>query len=61
MAIKVSILQKYHMGDIIWLKDLLKQTLATGRHHGLLVSPTNSKGKADTGSFKLVPKDKRKV
>ncbi|CAD7686456.1 unnamed protein product [Nyctereutes procyonoides] len=35
--------------------------LSTGMHRGLLVRPTNSKAKGATGSFKLVPKHKRKV
>ncbi|KAF0878943.1 H1FOO protein, partial [Crocuta crocuta] len=33
----------------------------TGMHRGLLVRPTNSKARGATGSFKLVPKHKRKV
>jgi len=61
VATEVSILQKYHTWDIVWLKDLLKQILAMDMHHGLPVRPTNAKAKGATGSFKLIPKHKRQV
>ncbi|XP_004738751.1 histone H1.8 [Mustela putorius furo] len=60
-AIKLYILQKYPMADSLRFKHLLKQALATGMHRGLLIRPTNSKARGATGSFKLVPKHKRKV
>ncbi|XP_047564507.1 histone H1.8 [Lutra lutra] len=60
-AIKLYILQNYPMADSLRFKHLLKQALATGVHRGLLIRPTNSKARGATGSFKLVPKHKRKV
>lgn len=63
-AIKVSTLQKYHKGHIIWFKDLLKQTLAMDIYPSLLVRPTNAKAGGvggATASFRSVPKHKRKV
>ncbi|XP_076995673.1 LOW QUALITY PROTEIN: histone H1.8-like [Tamandua tetradactyla] len=59
--IKLFILQKYPMVDLIQLKYLLKQTLTKEIHRSLLVRPLNSKAKDTTGSFKLVPQRKRKT
>ncbi|XP_033615633.1 histone H1oo isoform X2 [Fukomys damarensis] len=59
-AIKLYILHKYPMVDIIRFKYLLKQALATGMRRGLLARPLNSKARGATGSFKLIPKHKKK-
>ncbi|XP_004871177.1 histone H1oo-like [Heterocephalus glaber] len=60
-AIKLCILHKYPTVDVIRFKYLLKQALATSVCHGLLTRPLNSKARGATGSFKLVPKLKRKT
>ncbi|KAK2091372.1 hypothetical protein P7K49_030656 [Saguinus oedipus] len=52
-AIKVYILQKYPMVDVLRFKYLLKQALATGLRRGLLARPLNSKARGATGSFKV--------
>ncbi|XP_010335480.3 histone H1.8 [Saimiri boliviensis] len=59
-AIKLYILQKYPMMDVLRFKYLLKQALATGIRRGLLARPLNSKARGATGSFKLVTKRKIK-
>ncbi|XP_036288266.1 histone H1.8 [Pipistrellus kuhlii] len=61
MAIKVYILQKYPTVDAIRLKFLLKRALDTGMQRGLLSRPINSRARGATGSFKLVPKQKKKT
>lgn len=61
MAIKLYILQKYPTVDAIWLKYLLKRALDTGMQRGLLIRPINSRARGATGSFKLVPKQKKKI
>ncbi|XP_060036215.1 histone H1.8-like isoform X1 [Erinaceus europaeus] len=60
-AIKVFILQKYPTVNTLRLPHLLRRALDTGLSRGLLARPPNSKARGATGSFKLVPKDKRKA
>ncbi|EDM02134.1 similar to oocyte-specific linker histone H1oo (predicted) [Rattus norvegicus] len=60
VAIKVYIQHKYPTVGTTRFKYLLKQALETGMRRGLLTRPANSKAKGATGSFKLVPKPKKK-
>lgn len=60
IAIKVYIQHKYPTAGTTRFKYLLKQALETGMRRGLLTRPANSKAKGATGSFKLVPKPKKK-
>ncbi|XP_051010556.1 histone H1.8 [Acomys russatus] len=60
VAIKVYIQQKYPTVDATRFKYLLKQALDTGMRRGLFTRPANSKARGATGSFKLVPKQKKK-
>ncbi|KAL0600812.1 Histone H1.8 [Plecturocebus cupreus] len=60
-AIKLYILLKYPTVDILRFKYLLKQVLASGMCHSLLIKPLNSKAREATGNFKLVPKHKSKI
>ncbi|XP_077649629.1 histone H1.8 [Urocitellus parryii] len=63
VAIKVYIQSKYPTAaaDAGRFKYLLKQALDTGMRKGLLTRPVNSRARGATGSFKLVPKYKKKV
>uniref|UniRef100_A0A8C5ZC27 Histone H1.8 n=1 Tax=Marmota marmota marmota TaxID=9994 RepID=A0A8C5ZC27_MARMA len=62
VAIKVYIQSKYPTAaDAGRFKYLLKQALDTGMRRGLLTRPVNSRARGATGSFKLVPKYKKKV
>uniref|UniRef100_A0A8D2DE50 Histone H1.8 n=1 Tax=Sciurus vulgaris TaxID=55149 RepID=A0A8D2DE50_SCIVU len=60
-AIKLYILHRYPPADAARFKYLLKQALATGLRRGLLARPAHSRARGATGSFKLVPKHKRKI